>query len=995
MILTKMMRKFRIGRGELYIAIIGMVVLLWLHGDLLFFWDAILPFHPASDIYFYSFTWNQAIFNGIPNAANEWLGYFLVMYFLHDIFHLTLPLSQLTLFYSLFTFSGLTMYRLIKYLNVENYDANFSLPAFAGALIYMFNFYVDLFLLSDFFESWFLYSLLPLIILVILSGIRKSVKKEPYWIDILYLLILFQIVSVSFWEEPYLIWAIFIIFIFVFNYILQNRNSYNHVNYLAILKFSLLSFSMVIITGLWYIYIYIQTLIESLKSISPSGISGDLVAYHILINSLTTLGSEPFKRALYIIAIYPTYSPPPGGLFIWQSVYKIILSPLNLIFFISAIIFLFVIFFPLTQKNSSKNEIFRNKLLYGSIFILVFFGLQGINPILRWSINVLLTLKFPYISLLYGTNMQFLIFPLIFFYAIAGSKTFLAMDELKGQKITNARLPKKRRLKSRIIFKKNIIRKHLKLITFVLLITVVAIYPWYMWTPYATPVYNTGYEGRIIPSVVNIPNYVYEMTDYIQSNANNSNTLILPTSNNFLTMSFNKSSFADDQYPALMFGSPVLFQQDIAFNNVTSDIENIIYNPLLIGNNLSNYLSALNVKFVVLNKDFIIGAGNYFYENISYLQNLLQYQPNIQLVKTFGPLQVYENMGNTGIIQIGNAVHFILNASHPYGCSSIIRNLSAKGFQKSNLPPVNYNITNNGSITLENNKLISKLNPVNFINNNPLNINLTKYHYLSVTFKTSDSNVSLYVAGSSGFYNGSFGETILQPLNLTSNVLSPLLYVNSTNFKTFVYPLYGQPPMWYSHFNRTHNYTLNSLTFSLSFNHLIANESGSIEISNLTVSEFISQNQNFDFMANGINTKDQVLVPNDIYTNNTSFSKMSLSSKEINPTKYVVKIKNANSPFILDFKQNFNSGWKIYINGKESDISHFTADIYNNGWLLTQKGNYTIEIIYEPQHEYDVVIWISFYSFVLIAAVIISYQSYMYYTRGFKKTSKLRGDPLP
>ena len=152
--------------------IAGLVVLLWLHGDLLFFWDTILPFHPASDIYFYSFTWNQAIFNGIVGQSNEWFSYFVVFYILHNLIHFSLPLSQFVLIYSLFSLSGITMYRLIKFLAHVNNNTNLFLPALAGALVYMFNFYTDIYLLSDFFESWFLYSLLPMIILVFYSGMR-------------------------------------------------------------------------------------------------------------------------------------------------------------------------------------------------------------------------------------------------------------------------------------------------------------------------------------------------------------------------------------------------------------------------------------------------------------------------------------------------------------------------------------------------------------------------------------------------------------------------------------------------------------------------------------------------------------------------------------------------------------------------------------------------------------------------------------------------------
>jgi hypothetical protein len=980
--------KLKIGRGELYILLAGMVVLLWLHGGLLFFWDTILPFHPASDIYFYSFTWNQAIFNGIPGQTNEWLSYFVVFYILHSLFRFSLPLSQLVLFYSLFTFSGISMYRLIKFLALENDNANLFLPALAGALVYMFNFYSLTYLLSNFFESWFLYSLLPLIILVFYSGMRKSVNKKSYWLDVLCLIVLFEVISVSFWEEPYLIWAVFILFIFIFSYIFSEGFMQEREKIFFVIKFLLISISSIIITGLWYVYPYIGILFIDLKSISPSGRGSTLIAYHILVTSLTSMGPDPFMKALRLLAIYPTYTSAPGGLVVWQNDYLLVLSPLNIILFASAIVFLAAVCFPLAQRGLSKNKILNNKLLYGSIFFLVFFGLQGTNPLLRWITVLLLIAKFPYISILYGTNFQFLGFPLIFFYSIAVSKTILLLTEFsrKGN-ITKSYL-KDKEIKKNKIYTFELSRKHIRLITFVLLILIIAVYPWYMWTPYATPVYDTGYNQEIIPAVVNLPSYVYEMTNFIQVNGNNSNTLILPTSSNFLTMGFNVSSFADDQYPALMFGAPVLFQTQIADNNVTSDIQDLIYNPLVLGNHLSNYLSELNIKFIILNKDFVVGAGNYFYENITYLQGMLQHQPNIRLIRTFGPIQVYENVQNSGIIQIGDAKHFSPTESDPYGELSILRNFTADGLTHYQLPPVTYNITGNGSIILENNRLISNENPVYFFNNNLLNINESVYHYFSITFKSSNENVSLYVDTTTGFSNGSFGYSILQPLNLSSNALFQQLYVNSTNYKTYVYPLFGQPPMWYSTYNDTYNYTLNRIFLSLSFNKLFTNESGSIDISNMSVLKYINQDENFYYLASNLNSSSQVLVQNNTHINNTFSNKASISYREINPTKYIVNVMNASGPFVLDFKQNFNSGWDIYINGIKSNSDHFTADIYNNGWLITQKGNYTIEIEYAPQREYNIIIDISLFSFILIITSIIAFALYRYYIEAHKYARK-------
>jgi len=160
----------------------------------------------------------------------------------------------------------------------------------------------------------------------------------------------------------------------------------------------------------------------------------------------------------------------------------------------------------------------------------------------------------------------------------------------------------------------------------------------------------------------------------------------------------------------------------------------------------------------------------------------------------------------------------------------------------------------------------------------------------------------------------------------------------------------------------------------------------------MSVLKYINQDENFYYLASNLNSSSQVLVQNNIYTNNTSLNKASITYKEINPTKYIVNVINASGPFVLDFKQNFNSGWDIYINGTKNNSDHFTADIYNNGWLITQKGNFTIEIIYKPQHEYNIITDVSLYSFVLILALILAYVSYVYYIKAHKYALKQKAN---
>lgn len=122
------------------------------------------------------------------------------------------------------------------------------------------------------------------------------------------------------------------------------------------------------------------------------------------------------------------------------------------------------------------------------------------------------------------------------------------------------------------------------------------------------------------------------------------------------------------------------------------------------------------------------------------------------------------------------------------------------------------------------------------------------------------------------------------------------------------------------------------------------------------------------------------------------FSRMpNLTFQKINPTKYIIQVKNAPNRYILNFSEKFDPGWKAYliknnslmlskqnrtINtyfvGKIKELqplnryfdfsvfhvlfasplpedSHFRANGYSNSWILEEGGDYEIVIEYWPQ----------------------------------------------
>ena len=78
----------------------------------------------------------------------------------------------------------------------------------------------------------------------------------------------------------------------------------------------------------------------------------------------------------------------------------------------------------------------------------------------------------------------------------------------------------------------------------------------------------------------------------------------------------------------------------------------------------------------------------------------------------------------------------------------------------------------------------------------------------------------------------------------------------------------------------------------------------------------------------------------------------SVSFQRVTPTRFSANIKNAKGSFILAFGDQFNEGWKAYINGESlDDHDHFRLNGYANAWLVDHPGDFQVEIVFWP-HEY-------------------------------------------
>lgn len=96
---------------------------------------------------------------------------------------------------------------------------------------------------------------------------------------------------------------------------------------------------------------------------------------------------------------------------------------------------------------------------------------------------------------------------------------------------------------------------------------------------------------------------------------------------------------------------------------------------------------------------------------------------------------------------------------------------------------------------------------------------------------------------------------------------------------------------------------------------------------------------------------------------NEEFSSMAKATfKKINSTEYIVQIVNTDTPYILNFGESFDSGWKAYVEGDKKSIienNHLKTNGYANGWFIDRKGNYNIIVKYQPQRIFNIGLVIS------------------------------------
>lgn len=170
----------------------GVVFASWFKNDyLIYFWDGMYSLAPDLALKAYSSVWHDFSGFGVSDITGiKMIPYLFVLFLLHNIFGLTLQITQEVLYYLLFGITGLSAFYFIRAILPNSDPSTIRIASFCGALFYMFNMYAMLFLWRIFSVNLFLYAVLPLIALICIE-ILNAKRVRPIKLVIIFILFVF------------------------------------------------------------------------------------------------------------------------------------------------------------------------------------------------------------------------------------------------------------------------------------------------------------------------------------------------------------------------------------------------------------------------------------------------------------------------------------------------------------------------------------------------------------------------------------------------------------------------------------------------------------------------------------------------------------------------------------------------------------------------------------------------------------------------------------
>ena len=940
------------------ILLLGLTPLLWYKPDFFVARGDYFPFvNPLANSRF-MFTWSDAAALGsIPQAGNPapmqsiWFG---IWYILTSA-GLDVGSIQTMLQVVYFLGAGLSMYLLASTVYKQG-----KLTPFIASIFYMFNLVMFFRNFND-VASWFVV-LLPLMIFFYIRIIRNVRQGQKITGNIIALSLLSTLLlSFSVTNPAFTILTI-AVFLVLFSYSLLTEKGIR----LKVCKALGLLTGITLLINIWWIIPFLIETTSYAGGAIQLGTTTDVAGWSFVY------GRSSFLNLFWLNGIWnwlPEYFP-------FTTAYA---NPgLQLAVFVPIILAFTALFF-----NGKYRKI---NLCFALTIIFLMFLAKGLHPPLG-DINLFLYNHIPGAFIFREPFLKLYLFLIIPMALLIGFATTSLLDKLKLSRIPH--------------------KKILSILLFFIIVSsfIISVFPMF-----DNNLLFEKTDALPFSSYVQIPDYWYQLSNYINSIPDNFRVLQTP-GDNFYQVPYAWGYYGSDAIASSLITKPVV-QNSFGYASV-NDMASLVYQEIDANNSIDfvNTLSLLNIKYIIQRNDLLWNYSGRNMHSPEYMKAFLTNTTDIKLASSFGPLDLYEvvdSQSRQRIYQTDNLV--FINGSF----NDFIRLLS------NDTSSINSSFFIADQLSEGQNQFIGSL---------PLRQVLNKT-YQTTTEPTENgrqnpftwdnlANESMQIRYFSGWKN-----VVLTDGNETQDAIS--------------FPSLSSCPYEFSSaYNGTGWAALNSTIVyiktgnsSVAVDQILANGQSITDIIGawwqtgwegmgtkpLQFPIIIPANQEAIIQLNHIITDNITFVENTAYNTISNMSVVNqtlpkLTVNVINPTKIQITIQNASQPFFIVFGENYDPQWKAYASSSSTQLSgllstgnaplettteniftpqdiyylfdhpindqhHFIANGYANAWYidpqqLHEGTTFTITLFFAPQAYYYIGVIVTLVTIIIATAYML------------------------
>jgi hypothetical protein len=418
----------------------------------------------------------------------------------------------------------------------------------------------------------------------------------------------------------------------------------------------------------------------------------------------------------------------------------------------------------------------------------------------------------------------------------------------------------------------------------------------------SAPIFNLGLTYEPSSSYVQIPQYWFDASNWINNQPGNGRILLSPL-DDFYQIPYTWNYSGSDQLLERFFNKPIVSTAAIGGYvtnpNTTADLrqirEAVKFNQK---DEFKALLDLLSIKYIIQRNDVVTNITGTSIVSSDDMRSFFHNQPYLKLVKTFGEIEIYEySEAKSSLFAL---LPSSLQQTDIHIDTTTILN-QEWAFSQQTIPEDWSNGTTNGWITFNSTNLPA---PIESIYTIRANFNTTNFSGISDSFNSTN----VYIRIAEFDTNSNF----ISITNGTNSIIGDSNYT----FYNMVYEF--EPKNDFTHSIQIQFWD-NAISSSNCFVQLNSiNVTGTVSTSHLKGIENLFGNQ----AAPVINIKSE------------------------SPTETVVAV-NSTQPFVLATTQILDGFWVANVNGQQ--IQPMSTYLGLKGFLINQTGQFDVTLVYKPQ----------------------------------------------